>query len=133
MSADSIFFPRNFNDATALLSEARHYIAHIVAIDQRGLDGAQRLAVSYETLRITARLTQAMAWLMLQRAVYEGELPVEDLDDPVYALAGGAVCEDDGADDVAFLPPKLRTLLDRSLQLYQRIERLDWMVRGASA
>ncbi len=69
-----------------------------------------------------------MAWLFVQRAVHEGELAPEDVQDESYRLGARGVCLDDDAARIELLPPHLRTLMARSLKLYQRIARLDEMI-----
>ena len=64
-----VFLMKVYDDAMALIVEARNYIAHRQAADVAELSPEARLLVSQETLRVTSRLTQAMAWLLFQRAV----------------------------------------------------------------
>nr|WP_328702841.1 DUF1465 family protein [Arenibaculum pallidiluteum] len=129
----STFFNRTYDDAMALLVEARNYIAYQEAADQRGLPPGVRLQVSYESLRVTSRLTQVMAWLLAQKAVHAGELTMEQVATEEYALAGGAVCSDESGPDNEQLPAGLRSLLERSHKLYMRVARLDEQVRRAVA
>jgi regulator of CtrA degradation len=123
------FFNRTYDETMALLIEARNYVAWHEVSDQRGLRPQIRLQVSFESLRITSRLTQVMAWLLAQKAVHAGELTVEQAAGPDYALDGGDVCAKATESDVLELPTGLRSLLDRSQHLYIRISRLDAQVR----
>lgn len=113
----------------ALLVEARNYIAFHEASDHRNLPPHVRLQVSYESMRVTSRLTQAMAWLLAQKAVHAGELTMAQAASEEYALAGGEICSDPSGSDNEDLPSGLRGLLERSHQLYTRVARLDEMVR----
>lgn len=119
------FLNRNYDETVELLVEARNYVAYRLKQEEARLDRNVRLAVSHESLRITARLTHVMAWLLTQKAVQAGEITVEQSMGDDYAFDGGNMClaeNGEGADD---LPPGLRSLLDRSLVLYERIQRLD--------
>ncbi len=91
-----------------------------------GRGGYGGLECSCEALRVTSRLTQVMAWLMLQRAVMAGEVTQEQAMAEDNLLSGQDVClvERDELD----LPPALRSLLERSHRLYQRVSRLERMV-----
>jgi len=86
--------------------------------------------LSCEALRVTARLTQIMAWLLAQRAVHAGELSTEELVRRNEALADIEICmaaDEEGL--IAGLPARFRELLDRSHRLYTRVARLDEMIR----
>ena len=115
-----------------MLIEARNYVAYHEAADQRTLAPHARLQVSYESLRVTSRLTQVMAWLLAQKAVHAGELTVEQVATDEYALSGGQVCTDPSGPENEALPNGLRSLLDRSHRLYTRVSRLDDQVRRST-
>jgi regulator of CtrA degradation len=133
VTGPTAFFNRTYDETMALLVEARNYIACQEAADQRGLPPAVRLQVSYETLRVTSRLTQVMAWLLAQKAVHAGELTIQQLASEEFALSGGTVCTDPSGPDNDQLPMGLRSLLERSHKLYERVSRLDEQVRRAAA
>ena len=127
--ASLAFFNKTYNDATDLLIEARNYIAYRRTNDARDLDIEVRLLVSQETLRITSRLTQVMAWLLSQRAVQHGEMSQEEALSEAFAIGGAVVCEDDRWSHDERLPEAVRSLLVRSHNLYRRICRLEEMQR----
>jgi regulator of CtrA degradation len=99
----------------------------------RGCCRPERLQISCEAMRVTARLSHVMAWLLAQKAVQAGEIS------PVAAAAAYRLSEDDvclleGADVSMALPEGLRDLLDKSRALYVRVTRLDTLLqRSASA
>ena len=129
--AVSAFFDKTYEEALALLVEARNYIAYQETADLQPLDPETRLIATQETMRVTCRLTQSMAWLLGQRAAQMGEItPVEALAD--YAVGGQAVCLVDRFADDERLPPAICALLDRTLSLYERVGRLDEMMREAA-
>ncbi|AWK87956.1 DUF1465 family protein [Azospirillum thermophilum] len=113
----------------ALLIEARNYIAYHEAVDHRSLPPHVRLQISYESMRVTSRLTQVMAWLLAQKAVHAGELTKQQGASEEFALSGGEVCSDPSGPENETLPAGLRSLLERSHKLYMRVARLDEMVR----
>ena len=129
--AVSAFFDKTYEEALALLVEARNYIAYQETADLQPLDPETRLLATQETMRVTCRLTQSMAWLLGQRAAQTGEItPVEALSD--YSVGGQAVCLEDRFADDERLPPAICALLDRTLSLYERVGRLDEMMREAA-
>ncbi len=129
--AVSAFFDKTYEEALALLVEARNYIAYQETADLQPLDPETRLLATQETMRVTCRLTQSMAWLLGQRAVQTGEITtIEALAD--YAVGGQDVCLEDRWAGDERLPPAICALLDRTLSLYQRVGRLDEMLRQAA-
>lgn len=125
------FFNGPYDETMALLIETRNYIAFHESFDHRKLPPHVRLQVSYESMRVTSRLTQVMAWLLAQKAVHAGELTPEQVATDDYSLSGGDICSDPSGPDNDALPQGLRSLLDRSHRLYMRVSRLDNQVREA--
>jgi regulator of CtrA degradation len=120
------FFSRTYDEAHDLLVESRDYMATIQGI--RFALPTRELVHSMETLRLTTRLTQIMAWLILQRALHAGEVTMSDVLAPANRLGAQDICEMTGGEAIAELPAILRELLTRSRKLYQRIHRLDEMI-----
>lgn len=123
------FFNRAYDETMTLLVEARNYVACQEAADQHRLPPTMRLQVSYESMRVTSRLTQVMAWMLAQKAVHAGEMTQHQAVGKDFALSGGAVCADPSGPDNMQLPSALRSLLARSHSLYVRTTRLEEMVR----
>jgi regulator of CtrA degradation len=121
------FFGKTYGEAVDLLVEARDYLAHREPIDRETLTPIERLKFCCETMRLTARLTQIMAWLLAQRAVHAGEISQEDALADHRALADLAICME--SDDAAAMPRRLGSLLERSQRLYVRVARLDELAR----
>lgn len=133
MDGAAAFFSGPYDEAMALVMEARGYAARMVGPEARRLEPGSRLQASFESMRVTSRLTQVMAWLLAQKAVFAGEITLADLASEQYALSGEEVCLAVGGAADAGLPRQLRSLLDRSHRLYQRVARLDEMVRRSAA
>jgi len=127
-AATITFFDRTYGEAFSLLEEARDYLAERQQRELEPLPPSVQLVVSCETMRLTTRLVQVMAWLLVQRAVQAGEIEAEDADRPERRLGGHDVCTKPGPWDLSGLPRRLRLLLDRSEALYNRVARLDEMV-----
>ncbi len=128
-AAGTAFFSRTYDEAMGLLHEARNYVA-VGELRNRGpLPPADRLILCCETMRLTARLTHVVAWLLAQRAVHAGEITLEDSANEPYALGGRKTCLDETQGFERVGDDWLKDLLDRSKRLYQRVSRLDEMVR----
>ena len=129
LATNPAFLRKTYDETRDLLTEARNYIALQCPAETKGLTASARLLVSQESLRVTARLTQAMAWLLAQRAVGSGEISLERALSTEFALSGQSVCLDERWSEEACLPPALQRLSQRSLDLYCRVERLERMLR----
>ncbi len=121
----SALFERTFDEGMSLVEETAKYL------DGRGRQEAKDLprkaALLYvgESMRVTTRLMQAASWLLVQRAVHEGDMAPEDARDERYRLGSKEICLGGGATGVELLPATLQDLLARSDNLYRRIARLD--------
>ena len=123
------FFSRTYDETLNLVREARDYLRDRGADDRAGLEPIVGLAWGAEISRLTTRLTNLMAWLMLQRAVHGGEISPEEARNQAPELGSLRVCLEPACVDPARLPEELSVLLERSARLYQRVARLDEMVR----
>jgi len=123
------FFGKTYGEAMQLLVETRDYLAYREPVDRSTLLPPERLRFCGETMRLTARLTQIMAWLLAQRAVHAGELTQQAALADQSALADLEVCMANEPDIAAIMPQRLLSLLDRSQRLYVRVARLDELAR----
>lgn len=128
MQAEMTSFTRTYDETLDLIVEARNYMVHTRPSGRRARRSSDNLRFNCEALRVTSRLTQVMAWLMLQRAVQDGEISAQEACDEKNRLSGQSVCLDESGEDDGDIPPGLRSLLTRSLSLYKRISRLEEMV-----
>jgi regulator of CtrA degradation len=119
------FFDSTFEEALALTREARDYLTHAEPRERERMTPNDRMLASCEAMRLTSRLTQVMAWLLVQKAVHAGEMTREDARAPEFRLAGHSVCQESTPPVEGSLQPRLAELLERSLSLYQRVARLD--------
>ncbi len=133
METATRFFGKTYDETMSLLLASRDYLAAAQPADAVGLKPIDRLRVNCEAMRLTTRLTQIMAWLLAQRAVFAGEIGRAQAASPEFRLAADAVCmaESDAAANV--LPTRLLELLDQSRRLYIRVARLDELSRRAAA
>ena len=121
-----VYFRGAYDETFDLLVEARNYVENDVAAFKYADNPPDPMAMTQETLRLTSRLTQVMAWLMAQRALQEGEIGEEEFVRDKYRLEGQQVCLKRAIDDMEEeLPDGLNDLMNRSYSLYSRINRLD--------
>ena len=122
--ARSEMFHRTFADGMALVEETAAYLDGAGRRDSKLLTKSGALAYAAASMRLTTRLMQIASWLLVQRAVRQGDMPPADACEDRYRL--GAERADDARDDGAVeLPGMLLELCDRAERLYGRIAYLD--------
>ena len=120
--ASSDLFDRTFKEGMALVEETAAYLDGDGRRDSRLLPREDALLYAGESMRLTTRLMQIASWLLVQRAVREGDMPAQDACDEKYRIAA---LNAEGAEKPQALPGGLLNLLDRSNRLYERISHMD--------
>ncbi len=123
--AGSETFRTLFREGMDLVEETASYLDGPGRAESRGLSRAASLIYATESMRLTTRLMQLASWLLLQRAVNEGEMTQEQagLEKTKVRIEDRSGDRDGpGWDEV---PVTLRDLVDRSRRLQERIRRLD--------
>jgi regulator of CtrA degradation len=131
MAPAAFFLESTYDEAYDLLIETRDYIEHRIPEVRQHASPAYKMVLSVETMRLTTRLTQVMAWLLTQKAVYLEEMTPQQAARHAYRLGGHKICLEPGRVDYEILPIQLRKLLERSYALYVRIDRLDQQLAAA--
>jgi regulator of CtrA degradation len=126
----SALFERTFNEGMALVEETARYLDGRGRQESRDLPRKAALLYAGESMRVTTRLMQAASWLLIQRAVHDGEMRAEDAAGERYRLGSKEICFGGRMEAVELLPDTLRDLLVRSDNLYRRIARLDEVLFG---
>jgi regulator of CtrA degradation len=123
--AGSEMFRGMFREGMALVEETATYLDGDGRVESRGLTRAGSLAYATESMRLTTRLMQLASWLLLQRAVNDGDMTAAQANGEKSKIKlGGLASTTDGPgwDD---LPERLRQLIQRSIRLQDRVRRLD--------
>jgi len=119
-----------FREGMALVEEAAAYLDGPGRADVRALSRGGSLAYASESMRLTTRLMQLASWLLLQRAVTEGELSA---DQAAQEKAKVRLDERDQPSRArADLPEALLGLIDRAVRLQDRIRHLDRAIYGGA-
>ena len=123
--AHSEAFKALFREGMTLVEEAASYLDGPGRTASKALRRPAALAYATESMRMTTRLMQIASWLLLRRAVNEGELT------PQQALSERhrvRLTRQDMACDPALLPELPSAFVDlaeRSLRLQSRVMHLD--------
>ena len=122
--ASSQVFTDLFRDGMALVEETATYLDGPGRQQSKKLERAAALAYATESMRLTTRLMQLASWLLLHRAVKEGEMSLAQASKEKTKVK---LASTDGHDpaNVELLPPTLRGLIERSQKLYAKVRRLD--------
>jgi regulator of CtrA degradation len=126
--AQSDQFRTVFREGMALVEAAATYLDGDGRKEARKLQPPHSLAYATESMRLTTRLMQLASWLLIRRAVSEGELTLEQAFEEQRKIKLPVKGGDQPSRDVNALPPKLKELIEQSLKLQERIVRLDQML-----
>src|SRR5262244_3562587 len=112
--AGSQAFADLFRDGMALVEETAAYLDGPGRQESKKLERNAALAYATESMRLTTRLMQLASWLLLHRAVKEGEMSLAQANKE-KAKVKLALGDRAPEDTMALLPAKLSDLIDRSL------------------
>jgi regulator of CtrA degradation len=79
-------------------------------------------------MRLTTRLMQLASWLLIRRAVSEGELTPEQAIEEQRKIKLPVTGSEQPARELNQLPARLRELIEQSVKLQERVIRLDQML-----
>src|SRR3954468_19712621 len=122
--ASSQQFTDLFRNGMALVEETASYLDGPGRQESKKLARSAALAYATESMRLTTRLMQLASWLLLHRAVKEGEMSLAQANkEKAKVKLSVSEMSDDQA--VKLLPGKLQELIVRSAQLEIKVGRLD--------
>ncbi len=121
--ARSELFDRTFAEGMALVEETAAYLDGDGRRESKLLSRAAALAYAAESMKLTTRLMQIASWLLVQRAVREGDMAPEAASESRYRMAARPVeaTEPTHPD----LPIALVEYLVRADKLHDRVLYLD--------
>ena len=129
----SALFEKTFDEGMSLVEETARYLDGKGREESKDLPRKAALLYAGESMRVTTRLMQAASWLLVQRAVHEGEMEAEQAAGERYRLGSKEICLGGRDAGTELLPPTLQDLLMRSDNLYRRIARLDDILFSGAA
>lgn len=116
-----------FKEGMALVEATAAYLDGPGRQESRALERTASLAYATESMRLTTRLMQLASWLLLQRAVGEGELTSDQAKNEKSKVRFTAADMPE-ADLMAQLPDRLRELIGLSVRLQEKVMRLDGLI-----
>jgi regulator of CtrA degradation len=125
---DSEQFEKTFREGMGLVEETANYLDGEGRIDARLLDRTGAIAYATESMRLTTRLMQLASWLLLQRAIAKGELTSSETLQEKHRINLNEIGRGHELKGAEQMPDGLKSLVDRSLRLLERIKTLDAML-----
>jgi regulator of CtrA degradation len=122
--ANSQAFADLFRDGMALVEETATYLDGPGRQESKNLARAAALAYATESMRLTTRLMQLASWLLLHRAVKEGEMSLAQANKEKAKVKLSATDHHD-PNNIELLPETLRELVARAQALQSKVRRLD--------
>jgi regulator of CtrA degradation len=121
---NSAAFNNLFREGMDLVEETAAYLDGVGRTEAKALERTVSLTYATESMRLTTRLMQLASWLLLHRAVKEGEMTLTQANREKTKVKLSAA--DPGPIDmVEKLPQHLQDLIARSMSLQTRVRRLD--------
>ena len=121
-------FKSVFREGMALVEAAATYLDGEGRKEARKLRPPYSLAYATESMRLTTRLMQLASWLLIRRAVSEGELTAEQAREEQRKIKLPVIGTEQPARELGSLPVRLRELIEQSVKLQERVVRLDQML-----
>ncbi|MES2602612.1 MAG: DUF1465 family protein [Pseudomonadota bacterium] len=116
-----------FREGMDLVEETAAYLDGPGRAEAKALERSVSLSYATESMRLTTRLMQLASWLLLHRAVKEGEMTLHQANREKTKVKLTAA--DPGPDDIITkLPERLQDLVSRSMALQSKVRRLDMTI-----
>ena len=131
--ATSDAFKALFKEGMGLVETSAAYLDGPGRMEAKSLPRMEALAYASESMRLTTRLMQLASWLLLQRAVNEGEMTQAQAAAEKHRVKLSPQELSSNAETFAKLPMQLQDLCRHSLRLQARILHLDELLYRASA
>ena len=119
-----------YREGMGLIEQVAGYLDANGREESRGLPRAASFAYATESMRLTTRLMQLASWLLLQRAVNEGEITAESARVEKEKVKFSTTPEQRGGPGFEELPETLKEFIARGDRLFDRVVQFDKLERG---
>jgi regulator of CtrA degradation len=121
-----------FREGMDLVEETAAYLDGPGRTEAKALERSASLSYATESMRLTTRLMQLASWLLLHRAVKEGEMTLHQAnrEKTKVKLTAADPCPDDM---LSKLPARLQELVARSMALQGKVRRLDATIHTSAS
>ena len=119
-----------YREGMGLIEAVAAYLDAEGRIESRVLPREAGFLYATESMRLTTRLMQLASWLLLQRAVNEGEISRENARSEKEKVKFSATPSQRGGPGYDQLPEALRAYIDKGDRLFERVMQLDALEKG---
>ena len=123
-------FDALYREGMTLIEDVAAYLDGEGRGDSRILSREASFVYATESMRLTTRLMQLASWLLLQRAVNEGEITKENAHSEKEKVKFSATPSARGGPGYDQLPTILRDYIDKGDRLFDRVMQFDVLERG---
>jgi regulator of CtrA degradation len=124
-------FKALFHEGMELVEETASYLDGAGRDESRQLSRQGTLTYASESMRLTTRLMQVASWLLVQRAVAEGEITADQAQAEKNRVRLGSGVTVTAEAEFQLLPDRLKELVGLSARLHARILHLDQLITEA--
>jgi regulator of CtrA degradation len=124
-AASSVQFKSLYAEGMALVEETASYLDGAGRAASKSLPRLASVLYAAESMRLTTRLMQVASWLLLQRAINNGEMTREQVLTEKKKVRLDTFNVDRSAPGWNELPQAFRELVEKSVRLQNRVAVLD--------
>lgn len=125
-------FMQLFREGMGLVEATASYLDGDGRAESAALPREVSLTYATESMRLTTRLMQIASWLLVQRAVAEGEMSAEQARNEHNRVRIAEPMLQPTSAEAQHLPQSLRELIDHSIRLQERIRHLEEVMSGGT-
>ena len=118
-------FDTVFKEGMALVERTASYLDGQGRKEAKGLTGGTSVLYATESMRLTTRLLDLASWLLIRRALKEGEITQDEAQTKRRRVKLQAFGRPAHVKGFAELPAGIRSLIEESFALHDRIIQLD--------
>lgn len=122
-----------FKEGMALVEQTAAYLDGIGRREAKTLKAPASVLYATESMRLTTRLLDLASWLLIRRALKEGEITLEEARRKRQRIKLQALGRPSHVKGFADLPQGLRDLIEASFKLHDRIAQLDRAMQEPAA
>ena len=125
------FLDKSYREALSLTRTSRDYYNSKGRIDKMKLSFDQSLAYTMAMSTITAKLTSSLGWLLVCKALENGEVSFHEINPDVYKLQQFDTLASYDDPRYTTLPENVQDMLKKSHFLYERMQRMEKSIIGS--
>lgn len=119
-----------YREGMGLIEEVAAYLDGEGRAESKTLSRESAFIYATESMRLTTRLMQLASWLLLQRAVNEGEISPEQALSEKSKVKFSALPSDRGGPGWDEIPGRMKHYIEKGDRLFERVVKFDRIERG---